>query len=85
MSHHRDHDSTTMRFMMIFCAVPLVIVLFSTGATGGYRWFAIAAIGVFIVGHFLLMRKGHHGISSSEDEEKNVESKADEQKRHSCH
>jgi len=62
------HDSKMMWLMMIGCALPLIILLFSGGSTGGLNWFAIAAIGVFIAGHFWLMRRGHQHHQHQDDD-----------------
>lgn len=62
------HDSKMMFLMMIFCGLPLIILLFSRKSTGGFNWFAIAAIGAFIAGHFWLMRRGHQNHQHQDDD-----------------
>ncbi len=73
-----------MWLMMLFCAFPLVILLFGKDAVGEYGWFAILVIGALVIGHFWLMRKGHNNNSSSEDQ-KNADSRTHERNKHSCH
>ncbi len=59
-----------MWLTMLFCALPLVILLLS-GSAGGYSWFVIAGIAAFAAGHFWLMRKGHGGHTHSDDNKNN--------------
>lgn len=66
---HDRHNPKMMWLMMIFCAVPLLILLIGGNIRSGFNWFAIAAVGVFIAGHVWLMRKGHHGAEHRDNDE----------------
>ena len=57
-----------MWLMVLCCAAPLLILLFAGGglSSGGYFWPVL--IGIFIVGHILMMSKGHGGHGDSDTE-----------------
>ncbi len=55
-----------MRWMMLICALPLIVLLFTgdTRFSAGYLWPLL--IGVFVLAHVWMMFKGHgeHGGKS---------------------
>ena len=56
-----------MLWMMLLCALPLVILLLAGGKlfSAGYLWLIL--IGVFVVAHFWMMFRGHRSDNSEHD------------------
>ncbi len=83
-----------MMWMMVLCAVPLVILLFAGGKffSAGYLWSIL--IGGFVVAHLWMMFRGHGHGSSDEEQHDMADTKqpspensshTDEKKGHSNH
>ena len=68
-----------MKWMMILCAVPLIILLFAQGGggTSGLTWLLI---GGFVLVHLIMMFKGHGRQSDIEEEDKSNEPATQETK-----
>ena len=64
-----------MKWAMLLCAVPLVILLFARGGggTSGFTWFLI---GGFVLAHLIMMLKGHGEHNDVEAEDKSDDAPA---------
>lgn len=62
-SHDDSKHDLGMMLMMVFCCavLPLAIaVLAGAGlVNGSSKWFIFALMGVFMIGHFLMMARSH--------------------------
>jgi len=74
MPNQNNHDSKMTWLMIIFCSLPLLILVLTGNFFAGYKWFAILAIGLFVVGHFWLMHRGHHGPQQQDNDESHAHS-----------
>lgn len=62
-----DHDNNKpdfgMMLMMMFCCAVLPLAIVFLGGTalsnGSSKWFIFALMGVFMIGHFLMMARSH--------------------------
>lgn len=78
-----------MMWMMVLCALPIVILLFAGGKlfSAGYLWPIL--IGGFVVAHLWMMFRGHGSQGKDHNEHNAVETEKDksatsEKKDHSC-
>lgn len=73
MHDHNDKNgkqNSSMMWMMLICAIPLVALLFFGGwSLRGGPWFFPVAIGVFVLAHIWMMFKGHGSHSDEGSEE----------------
>lgn len=71
MHNHEDKGMKWMMYlMMLCCMVPLLILV--AGARQGVNWWVIGAISIFVVLHFVLMKKhgNCHGDHKKEDNDR---------------
>ena len=92
----RDHDTnkdkgmkSMMWMMAICCGLPLVLFLFVGAggiAAGASKWLVISILGVMVIAHVFMMRRGH----KHKDHEQKVEGEKtdgkdkDDHSGHSC-
>lgn len=70
MHNNNGKNNSSMMWMMLICTLPLVILLFAGGKLfgAGYLWPIL--IGAFVVGHLVMMFRGHGGRDNDDTEEK---------------
>lgn len=83
--HYNGQHNSSMLWMMLICALPLVILLFAGGSrfSTGYTWPII--IGVMIVVHIGMMFKGHARRDNLDDDRKTDVSGEPEKKNKKQH
>lgn len=88
MHNHDGKKDNWMMWMMICCAVPLLlIVLFGLGgkAFGTPTWIILGGIAVMVIAHFFMMRKSHKHSDEEKPADGEDKSKDGEHKDHSGH
>lgn len=62
-NHDNGKSDLGMMLMMLFCCavLPLAILLLGGAglASGSSKWFIFGLMGVFMVGHFIMMARSH--------------------------
>ena len=72
MHNHNNHNgkkSHSMMWMMLICILPLAVLLFIGGGRFSTGYIGPILIGVCVVAHLWMMRKGHgkHNDTNRED------------------
>lgn len=73
--------------MMICCLGPILLIfLFGSGAKalGAPAWIVIGAVGVFVIVHFLTMKKSHEDSNDKPAKQDGTEKQPDSRSDHDC-
>lgn len=84
---NNKHDFTMLLMMMFCCAVLPLAIVFLVGAgflNGSSKWFFFGLMGVFMIGHFLMMARSH-GQNGKNQSQKEKENGDDSHSGRGCH
>ncbi len=68
MHNHNDNNSNMMWWMMIGCALPILLLVFAGrgGDSSWFKWAILGAVGLMVVFHLFGMRHGKKEDDESE-------------------
>lgn len=87
--NHNNHDSKMMWLMMICCLAPILLIfLFGSGARalGAPAWVVLGFVAVFVIVHFLTMKKSHQHSDDTPAKQDGTDKQSDSHSDHgNCH